>query len=432
MADIATAPTPAPAAKPSPAPSSATPARQGAIERLLAASDGDDSTPATKPAPDASRTPPAPKPDADKAKPAATATKPADKSASAGKPIDLVAKPELTKYEKLEDIPTDDWAKTQPAGKVSKALKLARELAAHYKSQSETQGDIEQHPQFKKQVAEAAALKSNFEKAQAALRLKDYSQTEDYQKNFYKPYEEAWATGQTKIQSLKVMERTDPNTDQVIQPARQATDKDFDRLMGIENDGEAAEYAEKLFGSVQANVALKYRDRVLEKAEAKTQALDRMTKEGAASMAALQEASAKNMAEAKKEYQREISEAEKSRSYLNPVEGDDDGNTLLSEADEFVNSIFGGVFKDEAGNVVQHPTPKQKAIRHAKVRNMAKAFPRTWSQLKSARATIVSLNKKLEQYEASQPGLGGAGNGHQPPPADTMTGAKARLAALAR
>lgn len=250
------------------------------------------------------------------------------------------------------------------------------------------------------------------EQLEEKLRFTDYSQSDEFQEKYYKPYVEAYQKGRSKTMSFNVTD-ADGNT-------RKATADDFDAIMAL-GDSEAAEKAVELFGERAANLVLWHRERVLEANESQMRALDEFRKTGSERQ--------KKVNEAKLEQGKKASQmfsyfnkrwTEQHPEWFKPVEGDAKGNELLEK---------GLAEADLAFNIPPDmPLEKQVAL-HSKIRNQAAAFGRLVHQLEQRDARIAELEKELEDYHNSLPGEGeGApSGGATTPAADTLDGALAGL-----
>ena len=300
-------------------------------------------------------------------------------------------------------FPDSDKTRTMRAGELSrhyKALKAEFDKAqAKITELSSKPVDTERLTRLEQ---EAKDNHSKWEKAQEELRFTKYEKSQEYQDKYWKPYEKAYTDGAKRTASLTVVPRTNPDTGEVTQEARQATAGDFQQLMGIMDDNKAAEVAEQLFGP-KAALVLMARERALDLNNAREEALENFRQEGGKIEAARQENTKKINAEISGLFESEAKAAiEKYPTWFAP-DSDEKGNELLQKSMEFVDSAYKGEFKDASGNVVKL-TPQEVAKRHSAVRNKAAAFDRLVYRNQNLLKQVSDLQKKLADYSASEPG----------------------------
>jgi hypothetical protein len=110
-------------------------------------------------------------------------------------------------------------------------------------------------------------------------------------------------------------------------------------------------------------------------------------------------------------FDRQAKEAvEKYPRLFKAIEGDTQGNELLERGFARADAAFGGVLKGADGNPVRLSPPELAAL-HAEIRNKAGGFDRAIHLLSQRNLRIKELEKKLKQYEDSEPGAGNGRNG---------------------
>lgn len=250
---------------------------------------------------------------------------------------------------------------------------------------------------------EAKENHSRWEKAQEELRFTKYERSQEYQDKYWKPYEKAYNDGANRVAGLTVVPRTDPDTGEVTQAARQATREDFNALMVETDDNKAAEMAEALFG-VKAPMVLMHRDKALEANSTRLDALKEFREKGAEIEKARAENLNKGQEEISKLFKSEAENAvKKYPHWFAPIEGDEKGNELLQKGFDLVEKAYNGQFTDENGKVVKL-SPVDVAKLHSVVRNRAVAFGRLTYQNKTMKAEIEDLKTKIAGYSESEPG----------------------------
>jgi hypothetical protein len=74
------------------------------------------------------------------------------------------------------------------------------------------------------------------------VKFADFTKSTEYKEKYYQPFVDSYNEGRAATANLKIIERKN-GEDEIIQPARQATAEDFDAIMSIRDDGEAADKA---------------------------------------------------------------------------------------------------------------------------------------------------------------------------------------------
>lgn len=232
------------------------------------------------------------------------------------------------------------------------------------------------------------------------IRFHRYESSQEYKDKYEQPFINAFQTGRQKTSSLKVVERKNDETGEIIQQSRQATANDFDRIAMIGDDDQAAEVAEQLFGS-RAPMVLYHRERVQELNAAKEKAVQDFRKVGSEREKQLAEKSQQERKRMVEMFDAITKQSvEKFPALFKPVEGDEKGNELLKKGFDLVDTVF-------KGDTSRIPPEKLVAM-HAAVRNRAAAFGRLAYQNKGLQEKITELEKELDQYRESEPAGGEA------------------------
>jgi len=238
------------------------------------------------------------------------------------------------------------------------------------------------------------AAEKRREELEKEIKYSSYERSDEYKDKYHKPFENAYQAGRAKVANLKVSERTDEATGTVTQATRQATAEDFDRIMQVVNDGDAAELAEQLFGA-KAAVALFHRERVMELNESRYRALDEFQKTGLEreQVTARQKAlRSEQLVSSWQSLNKEI--ADKFPQWFQPDESDPEGNALLEKGYELATKAFSG-----DGSI----PPEEMVKHHAQLRNRAAAFPREVYRNQKLTARVSELEKELAQFKDSEP-----------------------------
>ena len=257
----------------------------------------------------------------------------------------------------------------------------------------------------KKTLAERV---SEYEKKLAAkeeeLRYSDYSRSDEYKEKYEKPYVDAYMSARNRVSALKIVERKDPETEAIIQPARMATAEDFDALMKIFDDDAAAEWATEKFGT-KAPTVLYHRERVHELNAARNASIEEYRKNGSEREKQRQE----QLNNFQKQFNAAVETAnteaaEKYPRWFKPDENDPKGNALLESGDHLVARVMANGAPVKDGDKPMSHEELARAV--SAVRNKARAFDRIAHREAAAQKRIKELESKLAEYEASEPGPG--------------------------
>lgn len=334
------------------------------------------------------------------------AEKPADKPAAA-----VGEKPGDKPADKPADLPDDSEIKNlQPAQLKKVYQEKKREL---HDTKTKLTAAETRLKELEAKAAELAQLSTIQEKLTATekraqeleqqIKFVDYEKSPEYKEKYYAPFVDAYQAGRAKVASLKTRELRDPTTEEITQPRRQATEEDFDNIMRIQDDGEAAETAERLFGPL-SNLVIYHREKVMELNRARVNAIEdykakggEREKQTAAQTAALQE-------KIKNTFQAAVKTGmEQYPQWFKADDGDEDGKAALEKGMLNADTIFSNSKID----------PEVAAQRHAAFRNMAGAFPYVALKLHRAEQRIADLEKELAEFNKSELGGGGQERGEK-------------------
>jgi hypothetical protein len=311
-----------------------------------------------------------PKDDKEKEKPPAAA-KPGDKEKPADKP------PE----EPAHDLPLKDLRKAYATFKAENET-LKKQLAERAEKPVT---DAE-----RKEIAErVATAEKRRDELETAIKFKDYSRSDEYQKQYVAPMKKASAA---MIAEVGRMMLTDPETgDQ-----RQVTKDDLARLVDLDTQP-AAKLAREWFGDVAPEV-LAHRRKIIDLHQASREALEKYQTEGAdiekrqqEERAAAHEASAKMFTTLNTEAVTKYPE------FFGPDDADPDGNKLLEQ---------GFAMADMAFSNDPRLTVEQRIKLHSQVRNRAAGFARMVHRNRQIQAKLDEVTKELEEFKKSEPGGG--------------------------
>lgn len=368
--------------------------------------------------------------------PEGTDTPPATPPIAAGEPPKPAATPPTAPKDAPEvpkpPTPPADLSKpaTPPAGAKpkespwrlvetykAKALKLEQELADFQKKA----GDPKQVEAIS-QRAEAAERR--LQELESEMRYHNYAKTTEFKEKYQEPYEKAWAKAVSEVKQLVVTGEDGQS--------RPATADDLWRII-TQPLGSATALAKELFGNDLGNYVMAHHyGKVRDLAEAQQEALDKARKEGNDREVQSIQASTRTRAEVLDLFEQTRQEALAKLDFLKEKEGDDDWNTALAKATDYVDSTMKAsvldpkLSKEERAKLVQ---------RHVAVRNRAIGYAMLKLETKRLKAELAERDAKLASYEKAQPG-GGEGRPAEGGPgtaaAGGIAGAKARIRALAR
>jgi hypothetical protein len=340
-----------------------------------------------------------------------------------GKSSDTSATPAASK--EAGDKPVD-VAKLAPAQLRSAYEKLKAEhnslRAEHEKIKTAKPAE---DPEKKTLVEALEARNKRLQELEQQLSFKAYEESQDYKDKYQKPFEQAFVAGRAKIAGLKVIERKDLDTGDVLQASRQATSDDFDSIMRISDDDTAAGEAERLFGS-KAAMVLFHRERVQELASQARNAISEHRATAAERTKADMEKQALEKARMT-EHQKTVSEtfhaarnaiAEADPEILKPVEGDDEGNRALEIGSAVTALAFGTATPEQIemlpeklkSKVVNGRLPPIEVAKlHGEVFQRAAGYGRLKKKFEAVTKKTQELEKRVAELVGGGPGSGETG-----------------------
>ena len=393
MPELATAPAPAAAA-----PSTAAPAANSGIRSTPNLDDvystfdkmGDDSASQPTPPPDKTND----TPNEDDASLETPATKPADKP-KVEDPKPAQAKP--PKAASLREA--YDKLKTERAELDSK-LKEYQDKEKSWKPNEERE---------KEYTAKLTAAEKRAQELEDVVKFADYSKSTEYQEQFVKPFNEAFTRGQKIAAQYSVLNEDGSQ--------RKATAEDFNSIMAISDPDAAAAKIEELFGTgVKAASINAARQAVLEKYEARNNALNEWKSKSGEREKMTAEQSERFQQEMVKDWGDSVrSGQERLPEVFKPAEGANVENDILEQGNRLADLAFGALpaaefdklpdfVKRDLKNGQLHP--KAKVHLHAAIRNKAGAFDRVVYQNKQMAKQLKDLQAKLDGFKKSEPASG--------------------------
>lgn len=272
-----------------------------------------------------------------------------------------------------------------------RVAELEKELA-DVKNQAKSSVDDAERKTFADEISH---LKKQLDEAHKVIKTVAYEQTDEYKQKYEQPFVDAWEESVNTTARLTVQDE-EGNT-------RKGTAADFERIMAITDDEQAATLAQEMFGQ-NAFFILSQRRDLLRLNHQRVRALEQYR----SNFTERQKAEAENAKKQAEEIEAQrikntvlfkrlnAQAAEKHPEIFAPIDGDDEGNALLARGYEDADLMFGGA---------NLPNDKRVALDSA-IRNRAAAFFRLVHQLRSKDAQIDQLQKELDEIKGSTPGDG--------------------------
>lgn len=250
---------------------------------------------------------------------------------------------------------------------------------------------------------------------EAQMRLIDYSQSQEYQEKYQKPYVEAWDKCLADIAELEV----EVPDGQGGYTTRKAKDIDVQAIAGLPL-GERVKKCNAMFGDA-APIVMEHVQEIIRTNNAQQRGLadakkaaEEWAKSNTVRMQQEQEGRLKLWTDTNQQL------ATRYPRWFAPVEGDTEGNKLLSSGFALTNLVFNQgkpppeelallpkSFREEfesSGKL----SPQSTVRLHALIRNKAANHDRLARQLKAVSAELAAAKKTLAEYEDSAPPVGGA------------------------
>lgn len=307
--------------------------------------------------------------------------------------------------EKVDETPSGKRPTPfQLVHKYEKELKEAKEQIAALRSTSP-----KDHPDFKAVNEQLEALKQRNTELESKIKFVSYKDSAEFKQTYEKPYVDAWIAGRNRISAMTVIDNPDTGE------TRAGKAEDFDTLMRIGNDDQAAEWASQKFGT-KAALALYHRERVQELSTAADRAMEEYKTKGSDQEKQTQaqyDAFVKSVGEEIAPLWKASTEgpAEKYPQWSKPIDGDEKGNELLQRGLETAKKAFAS-FNPYDPKLNKEQRAEMVRL-HATVFNKASWFDRLAYQNVQKDKQIKELQKQLDDYKASEPGAGTGKRGNK-------------------
>jgi len=407
--DTAPPATPAPAApSPTPSPAPAAPSPGGGDDGSPSATDAFDkqfdldppASPAT-PAPAAPSPAPAPpKPGAAPAKPAAAA-KPGAAPAKPGAP----AAPAPTEFDDVEGVQVPRFKSDKDfrgwgLKGYKEAKQLRQDLQALQAKHEEISAKVPQTETERKQLADKlAAVEKQFNEVQEELKYQNYQRSDEYKKNYEKPYHDAISRAHQEIAEFTVNEedRTQaPDGDgKYPMKERQATPADFDEIYGMKL-GPATKLASKKFGPEALPIVMNHYNAIRGLAQKALGALNEWKEKSAQrekDMATQRVQTAQQVEALWTQVNADIKA--KNPDLFDERKDNKEWNENLAKGTAMADAYF----SDRTNMPVQ-----QRVVFDAQVRNRIAAFPALVGHVRKLEAELAQAQKDIAELRGSGPG----------------------------
>lgn len=316
------------------------------------------------------------------------------------KQVEKPAEPEKPKSEDVKPVVATDETQKLSAPELRKAyaqrkqeLKEANErLAAHEAKLKEYEAKVGDGSELSRIQQRLQETEKRAKELEDQIKFVDYEKSPEYKEKYYEPFVTAYQAGRQKAASLKIMERKN-DMDEVVQQARKATPEDFDAIMRLQDDGEAAEMADRLFGPM-ANLVIYHREKIMDLNSARVNAIEQFKKTGSEREQKTAEQMKAIHEKAKTVFKTHVEKGMSDHpQWFKADEADDQGKKMLEQGLLNADSVF----------TASNQNPEDRAAMHAAFRNMAGAFPFVALKLHRAESRIKELETELEEFKKSTP-----------------------------
>lgn len=262
------------------------------------------------------------------------------------------------------------------------------------------------------------------------VRFTDYQKSGEFQEQYQKPYEAAWARAVQELSEVTVTDSTGT--------VRPATAEDMLTLVNLPL-GKARETADEMFGAF-ANDAMAHRKAIKELFDKQQTALkeahtkaDEWAKTNAEKLQKLRTEIDKDVGELWTKANADASTDAKYGQYFTPRESDPEWNQRLAKGFELVDRGFA----DANPRDPRLTQEQRKSVieRHAAIRNRAAAFGPLRYENEQLRTRLEAVEKELAEYKTTEaPQAGGSRSAAKTPssPADPWASIREGLRKRAR
>lgn len=305
--------------------------------------------------------------------------------------------------------PADPKAKTNPWKLVDQYKSRLAELEkAQAEAKTATLAE-QQRKEYEDKLAELAKRNTTLEEE---MRFTDYTKTDEFQKKHMLPYQQAWERAAKELQEIGVRDGED------VRPAK------LEDLMALVQMplGQARAVADEKFGAFADDIMQHRKDIVTlfqQQQDAIKDARENGTKVMKERQEALQRQTAERRAEIKRVWDEELTKVasdERYSRYVKPSDGDEEGNTRLTNGYEFVSKALSlnpddpRLSSEQRADVVRM---------HAALNHRAAAFGKLTLMVERLEAEKKALEGELSKFKSSTPTTGGGAPQSQQQPTYT-------------
>jgi len=283
-------------------------------------------------------------------------------------------------------------------------LKAEKAAKAKYEAEiAELRKQVVNPEARKSEVAELAALRKERDDLMNTIRFKDYEQHPEFKETYEKPYKEAW---KFSIRNLKGLTKISEDGSRVAALSETELANDLLEMVNLSTP-KARELAEEMYGDSAEDV-MRERDKIKMAFDRRNEALEQNRAEGAKKeesrikeerqRAEALSSELKTIYDKANEYH---SKDPRMKEFFQPIEGDDEANSILESGYKMVDEAFSRTPMDPSLSEKERASPVKK---HAAVRHRSAGFGRVKYLLAKERAITSDLKAKLAQYESTVPG----------------------------
>lgn len=274
----------------------------------------------------------------------------------------------------------------------------------------------EEHPAFKTLTEQNQAHQKRIQELEEELKYTSYERTQEYQEKYQQPFEDAYNAGRELVASLKAIADEEGNT-------RPGTADDFDRIMMVSDENDAADMATALFGT-RAMLVMAARMEVKRLNSAKFKAVENYRKSGSerekkrTEQAAAEAKTAGERAQQRVATFRKLNEAilAERAEHMTPAENDEAEAKLVKSEEALASLAFGVITQEQMDDlppkvkekIVNGRLPEEEVVKlHSAMWTKASRYGLQERRVKALKARVSELETELAEYRESEPGVGG-------------------------
>lgn len=270
-------------------------------------------------------------------------------------------------------------------------------------------------PEKKTIVEQNQKHQARIKELEEELKFTSFEKTDEYKKEYWAPFQESYDRGRALASSLKVAVEDGSQ--------RQGTAKDFETIMLIGDESEAIAKAKELFGD-GAPAVLYHRERVKETNARRAKSIDDYQEKGAErqkqkteqTLADQQSAETKRTQRTERLLALNKATIEARKETMAADETDEVGKKILSAEEAMVNLFFGILTPEQEADLpekvraklVDGRLPDDEVVKlHSAMWTKARGYGFLLRKYNQTSARVKELEKELEAFQGSVPGVGG-------------------------